>query len=140
MTYTELCERLLRGGIDNPAWDAACLLEAFCGVSHLDLRAHPEKDYASEALEVAVARRLSREPLQYILGTWDFYRQTYEVSPACLIPRADTEILVEEAIRLLPMGAFFADGRVFCRPLYGQRMHCDLHACRTLGHTRGSVG
>ena len=49
------------------------------------------------------------EPLQYILGEWDFYRQKYEVSPNCLIPRSDTEILVENAIRLLPIRAHFAD-------------------------------
>jgi release factor glutamine methyltransferase len=43
------------------------------------------------------------------LGEWEFYRQTYEVTPDCLIPRADTEILVETAIRILPIGAHFAD-------------------------------
>ena len=109
MTYRDLCIRLQNGGIDNPEWDAACLLQAFCDASLLDLRVFPERDYASDRLDGVVARRLSREPLQYILGEWDFYRQTYEVSPSCLIPRADTEILVEEAIRLLPSGAFFAD-------------------------------
>ena len=47
--------------------------------------------------------------MQYLLGEWQFYRQTYEVGPDCLIPRPDTEILVEEAIKLLPRGAYFAD-------------------------------
>ena len=109
MTYRDLCIRLQNGGIEAPEWDAACLLQRFGGATPLEIRAYPDKTYGSEDLEAAVSRRLAREPLQYILGEWDFYRQTYEVSPACLIPRADTEVLVEEAIRLLPTGACFAD-------------------------------
>ena len=109
MTYRELCLRLERAGIENAEWDAALLLERFCRVNPTLVRLTPEEDYSSPALEAAVQRREARYPLQYLLGEWTFYRQTYEVSPACLIPRSDTEILVEEAIRLLPRGAFFAD-------------------------------
>ncbi|MBQ9773561.1 MAG: peptide chain release factor N(5)-glutamine methyltransferase [Clostridia bacterium] len=109
MTYRELCARLRAGGIENAEWDAACLIEHFCGAELLSLRADPDRAYYSERLEDAVARRLTHTPLQYLLGEWTFYRQTYEVSPDCLIPRADTEILVEEAIRRLPTGARFAD-------------------------------
>ena len=56
-----------------------------------------------------VRRRLDHEPLQYLLGEWWFRRERYHVSPDCLIPRADTETLVEEAIRHLPQGARFLD-------------------------------
>ena len=65
--------------------------------------------YDATALETAVARRLTREPLQYILGEWEFYGCTFTVTPDCLIPRPDTEILVEAAIRALPKGARIAD-------------------------------
>ena len=109
MTYRELCQCLQNGNIENAEWDAACLLEHCCNTDPLSLRLNPEKDYDSPSLTDAVHRRLAREPLQYIIGEWQFYRQTYEVSPDCLIPRSDTEILVEEAIRLLPHGARFAD-------------------------------
>ena len=109
MTYKELCARLQNAGIENPEWDAALLLERFCGVEMRCLRGEPERVYSSPALESAVQRRETGYPLQYLLGEWQFYRQTYEVSPDCLIPRPDTEILVEEAIRLLPRGAYFAD-------------------------------
>ena len=109
MTYRELCLRLERAGIENAEWDAVLLLEHFCRVNPTLVRLTPEEDYPSPALEAAVQRREARYPLQYLLGEWTFYRQTYEVSPACLIPRSDTEILVEEAVRLLPRGAFFAD-------------------------------
>ena len=55
-------------------------------------------------------RRLeAREPLAYILGEWYFYGETYHVTPDVLIPRSDTEILVEAAIRRIPRGGVFAD-------------------------------
>ena len=54
-------------------------------------------------------RRCSREPLQYILGSWDFMGLTFAVSPDCLIPRPDTETLVEAALHTLPPRARIAD-------------------------------
>ncbi len=59
--------------------------------------------------EQAVRRLENREPLAYVLGEWYFYDEVYRVSPACLVPRPDTEHLVEELIRRLPKGAVFAD-------------------------------
>ena len=109
MTYRQLCAVFQDAKIENAEWDALCLMEHFCAVSSSLLRAAPDRNYENEALENAICRRLAHEPLQYILGEWEFYRQTYEVTPDCLIPRADTEILVENAIRLLPIGARFAD-------------------------------
>ena len=109
MTYRELCARLEAHHIENADWDAACLLGHFCGADLLSLRAAPDRNYTSPDLDSAVLRREAHEPLQYVIGEWDFYRQTYTVTPDCLIPRPDTEILVEEAIKLLPRGAHFAD-------------------------------
>lgn len=109
MTYREICEAFRRAGIDTPEWDAQLLAEHLCRADRLSLLADPHRDLTSPLLEDAVRRRCAREPLQYLLGEWEFYRQRYEVSPDCLIPRADTEILVEEAIKRLPKGAFFAD-------------------------------
>lgn len=109
MTYRQLCALLQDAKIENAEWDALCLMEHFLSVSPSLLRATPDRDFENAALAEAIHRRVSHEPLQYILGEWEFYRQKYEVSPDCLIPRADTEILVETAIRLLPLGAHFAD-------------------------------
>ncbi len=109
MTYTELCKRLTAAGIDAPEWEASLLLAHFCHAREAMLRAEPGRDYASVALLEAVERRCGRYPLQYVIGKWEFYRQTYTVTPDCLCPRPDTEILVEEAIRELPVGAYFAD-------------------------------
>lgn len=109
MTYAELCALLSRAGCESPEWDASLLLEYFCGADAAALRLGRDRDYTGAVLEEAVRRRMAHEPLQYILGEWEFYRQRYEVSPDCLIPRSDTEILVEEAIRRIPKNSFFAD-------------------------------
>ena len=109
MTYREICDRLQIAGIESAAWDAELLIEHFCGVGRAELLADPDRSYETEELEEAVERRAARYPLQYLLGEWGFYRDTFLVSPDCLIPRSDTEVLVEEAVRLLPTGAHFAD-------------------------------
>ena len=109
MTYQEICRALTAAGIESPEWDAQLLIRHYCKKDRLSILADPDGELISEELACAVKRRCNREPLQYLVGTWAFYRQEYEVSPACLIPRSDTEILVEEAIRRLPQGAFFAD-------------------------------
>ena len=88
-----LQERLLQAGVENAEMEARMLCEAFTG----------------EALESAVERRCGGYPLQYILGEWGFWREEYEVSEHCLVPRPDTEHLVEKAIAMLPNGARFLD-------------------------------
>ncbi len=89
----EIKQRLLAAGVENAALEARLLCEKFDG----------------EALERAVQRRMGRYPLQYILGEWDFWREHYEVSEHCLVPRPDTEHLVEQAVGRLPQGAKFLD-------------------------------
>ena len=93
MTQSEIATKLKAAGIENAAGEARLLLDAFSG----------------KALESAVLRRCERYPLQYILGQWPFYRETYEVNEHCLIPRSDTEILVDTALYMLPNGARFLD-------------------------------
>ena len=93
MTKSEITARLRAVGIENAAGEAALLAEALSGAD----------------LEAAVARRCTHYPLQYILGEWPFYREIYEVNENCLIPRSDTEILVDEAVHILGNGARFLD-------------------------------
>ncbi|MBR3894490.1 MAG: peptide chain release factor N(5)-glutamine methyltransferase [Clostridia bacterium] len=109
MTYREICVLFFDAGIESAAWDAALLIERFCGESAERVPLDAAREYDSPELAAAVKKRAERYPLQYLLGEWQFYRQTYEVSPDCLIPRSDTEILVEEAIKRLPPNALFAD-------------------------------
>ena len=109
MTYRELCRRLFEGGVKDFTGEASILAERLCQVSRARFIADPNCPLSHALLENAVTRRISGEPLQYILGEWDFYGETYRVTPDCLIPRSDTEILVEHAIKLLPRGGRFAD-------------------------------
>ncbi len=93
MTQQKIKERLSRAGIENAAGEARLIQEAFTG----------------EALEHAVQRRCEHYPLQYILGEWGFWRESYEVNEHCLVPRPDTEHLVEQAVTRLPQNARFLD-------------------------------
>lgn len=109
MTYHALIRTLKAAGISDAATDARLLLSHFFKTDGADILSHPERDYAGDAFSEAVAQRVRRVPLQHILGEVYFFGRRFFVSPDCLIPRADTEVLVEEACRLLPPGAHFAD-------------------------------
>lgn len=65
--------------------------------------------FSGEALEAAKKRLDAGEPIEYITGKAYFYREEYDVSPAVLIPRPDTERVVERLVALLPEGGHFAD-------------------------------
>ena len=108
-SYRTLTDTLAREGIDEPSFEASLLLERFAGVAYATLMTERDRLYDVPELEAAVARRLTREPLQYILGEWEFMGCLFSVNPDCLIPRPDTEILVETAIRLLPQNAHVVD-------------------------------
>lgn len=109
MTLKELEEKLASHGIPDPKTDARLLLSHFFGVSPAMLYAEREKSYEGDVFLKAVERRLKREPLQQILGEVYFYGERFLVSRDCLAPRADTELLVEDAAKTLPKGALFAD-------------------------------
>ncbi len=74
-----------------------------------DLGLLREKFPDIEDFHAALKRLERREPLAYVLGEWYFYDEVYRVSPDCLIPRPETEHLVEELIKRLPAGGCFAD-------------------------------
>jgi len=65
---------------------------------------------ADEILDELLGRRLSGEPLAYIIGEWDFYGLTLTVTPDVLIPRADTETVVEHALEYLTDTDLIAPG------------------------------
>lgn len=109
MTYTQICEILTDAGIENSDFEAALLINFYCKRSRAEILSAPDTDYTKKALFDALDKRCERYPLQYIFGEWDFYGETYTVNENCLIPRPDTEMLVEYATKNLPEGARFAD-------------------------------
>ena len=107
MTLKEAIEILKGAGVDSPEYDARELLRKFGGISSPIITQSSSSD--SEEFITAVSRRAEREPLQYIIGEVGFYREEYKVNPCCLIPRSDTEILVDYAVKHIPKSERFAD-------------------------------
>lgn len=104
--------RLAQAGIDTPLLDAQLLMARVLGCSRLDVIAHPERlltDSEQAEYSALVDKRASRYPLAYILGRKEFYGIEIEVRPGVLVPRSETEILVEECLKRLKAGA--EDGR-----------------------------
>jgi release factor glutamine methyltransferase len=84
--------------------DARLLLQQVCGCTHAELIAHPERRLSAAQraqFDALLARRLAGEPLAYLLGSAFFAGLEFAVSPAVLIPRPETEVLVAQAHRLL---------------------------------------
>lgn len=107
VTLSELEYALTNGGLENARHEALLIAEELTGKSRASLML---SDHALPAeADAMLQRRLNGEPLQYILGKWDFYNIQLKVSPAVLIPRPETELLVEMAISLLPPNGNFAD-------------------------------
>lgn len=109
MTYNEICMALSGAEIENNRGEASMLICHFCGINQAELLLRRDEDFDSPALAEAVRRRCEHYPLQYILGYWDFCGETYRVTEDTLIPRQDTEKLVELAVKLLPENARFID-------------------------------
>ena len=95
-------------GIEEATQEARYLFSHFASLSPASLYG-TDPDIEEPRLVKAIDERAKRVPLQYIIGEVDFYRENYIVSKECLIPRSDTEILVEEVIKRLPDGARFID-------------------------------
>ncbi len=91
-------------GIPNPRLDAELLLAHVLKCKRIDLYMQFEKIISEKdrtAYRTLVERRATREPLQYILGETEFWGLTIKVTPDVLIPRPETELLVEEIVKRL---------------------------------------
>ena len=108
MTTGEWIERaqsqLRQAGVDDPRRDAVLLLARVRGSDKAHILAHPEQILRVEERSRAdglLRRRNRREPLQYILGVQEFWGLEVNVGPGCLIPRPETEHLVEATLAVL---------------------------------------
>lgn len=96
---------LTTAGIDNARFEARLLLAHAGGVTSEWLIAHSEEiapTAVAEAIRALTARRVRREPMAYILGEREFWGLPFKVSPAVLVPRPDSETLIEAALALMP--------------------------------------
>jgi release factor glutamine methyltransferase len=86
---------------ESPRVDAELLLEHVTGLSRTQFRAAPERElptHAGWSFQQLVKRRMQGEPIAYIRGQQEFWSLLFEVSPAVLIPRPETELVVECAL------------------------------------------
>jgi len=89
------------GGIaDNPRLEARLLLAHALGLTQNDLIRDPGREIDTTAYETLLARRIAREPLAMIVGRREFWSLEFQVSPATLIPRPDSETLIEAALAI----------------------------------------
>ena len=90
--------------VDTPRLDAALLLAHVLGKDRAWLWAHLDDIMPMELqgqFDALVTRRAAREPLAYLLGEWEFYARPFYVNKHVLVPRPETELLVEEALKWL---------------------------------------
>ncbi|MDO1560183.1 peptide chain release factor N(5)-glutamine methyltransferase [Brevundimonas sp. 2R-24] len=102
--------RLKAAHIDSPAIDARLLLEAATGATRLDILTDPYRPLTAEQsgqLDAWLERRERREPVARILGRKGFWKILLNLGPAALVPRPDTEVIVDEALRQFPDGMGF---------------------------------
>ncbi len=98
--YREAVKALAKAGCDSPEFDAQQLVSYCLGMNKTQLLLN-SGNYVEEGklifFEDCIKRRCAHEPLQYILGMWDFHRFSFKVGEGVLIPRPETELLVEFA-------------------------------------------
>ena len=95
---------LRRSGVAEPRREASSLLSLAVGRDRTFLITHPEyalQPHEIESFDNLVKRRASREPFQYLAGTTEFYGLEFIVTPDVLIPRPETEMVVERTIAIL---------------------------------------
>ena len=102
--YKKVCASLKTAGIESPEFEAQCLIKKVLGLDRTSLIVHGDSkvdDIKSNKLDELVKRRINREPLQYILGKWSFCGFEFEVGEGVLIPRDDTEVVLNLCLDFL---------------------------------------
>lgn len=106
MQQITILEALRQAGHDIDEIDARILLQYVLSVSHAHLLAHPEQELAQDqvlSFRTLTIRRAHGEPVAYLTGKREFYSLDFSVTPAVLIPRPETELLVDLAFARIPL-------------------------------------
>lgn len=96
--YKRTKETLDKAGIESSQFEAKELIRYFLNISEVEIYSDVQKKFEQrdiEQLEYALEKRAGGYPLQYIIGEWEFYGYRFKVGEGVLIPRADTETLIE---------------------------------------------
>lgn len=115
MTYNEFKAKhlpKLKEITDNAAFELETIILSISGMKKNELllkRANEIPETVLISLKKAVQRRIEREPLQYIIGEWEFFGLRMFCGKGCLIPRPETEMLAEIAIKNLPRNGLLLD-------------------------------
>jgi release factor glutamine methyltransferase len=104
VTFEEAAKNLAAAGVESPRTEARLLYAHALGVRRddtlsADLKPTPEQTAAFAAM---VMRRIAREPFAYVTGAKEFWSLDFQVGPGVLVPRPETETLIEEALRVIP--------------------------------------
>jgi release factor glutamine methyltransferase len=100
-----------RAGIENPRLNAEVLLGHVLGLERIMLYARFDQQVSEahkDRFRELVRRRASREPLQYLTGRCEFYGRQFDLTPAVMVPRQETELLVDKCLEKIGQGEFWA--------------------------------
>ncbi|MBQ9384864.1 MAG: peptide chain release factor N(5)-glutamine methyltransferase [Ruminiclostridium sp.] len=106
VSYPEIRKTLAAAGVFDPSFEAREILREYTGSELPGGDISPE---AEAAIQKALQRRITGEPLQYIFGKWEFYGLPFYVGQGVLIPRPETELLVDIAVKRLRRGSSALD-------------------------------
>ncbi|MEG0166779.1 MAG: peptide chain release factor N(5)-glutamine methyltransferase [Ruthenibacterium sp.] len=103
--YAASRKALTQAGIADADFDARVLVELVTGLDYYTAMGAPLSEDAEKALISLTLKRAEHYPLQYLCGCWDFLDFTLHIGPGVLIPRSDTEIVCEQAIKAVKQAA-----------------------------------
>lgn len=102
--YNGIKKQLKNAGIEDNIFEAKQIIKHITGYSNEQILSGYQNElsgFQEINLQVIMKQRLNRYPLQYILGKWDFYGRPYKVGPGVLIPRPDTETVIEVCLDII---------------------------------------
>lgn len=102
--YNHIKQKLKAAGIEDSVFEAKAIIRHITGFTNSEILTkytNELTEFQQNNLTVILRQREIRYPLQYILGEWAFYKYTFKVGVGVLVPRSDTEVLVEECAEYL---------------------------------------